>query len=399
MRQRSLVLCSFAIIFCIVRPTIASDAKSFFAHLRDISEPAPNGREGRTVVFSFNGHTNFTFNTANIPTTFPIACGGDDRNYCNYPDLPLLETYDLNYYSRRPIPSGRCPDGYTKMPTFDCLNIAPALFETTCCVFMSTVPNICSSGFVVDALFALCNGSVYVTSGAYAWRLDQNLQLQQGPIMLAALSGGAVSRDLAEAEVDGNCNVQFFNMADQYFVTNFADGSLSSSGPFLVSNLCLPGTPGIVFGTGTRGGNIYKIDGDGYVMVLNDGYNFVCGANTTCSIQVTPPGCIGRAPQINATAATYLASRDLLAFIINDGGTNYVVYSTRAGVCQTRVALNFCGTTTTTNTNVAPLVYIPYPIYPVFQQNQQQYSYAPAPGYAPAPMPASSYSGGGGYSG
>lgn len=73
--------------------------------------------------------------------------------------------------------------------------------------------DICSPTTTIDAIWTLCNGSVYISSGAYAWRYNQNLNLQQGPIMIAALTGGCVSRDLAEAEVDGNCNVQFFNVA------------------------------------------------------------------------------------------------------------------------------------------------------------------------------------------
>lgn len=383
MRQHSLLLSSVAVMLCLFRPTIASDAKSFFAYLREIAEPATplteNGRESRQtatcsgplcITFSLNGVSNFTFNIAQIPTTFPIACGGDDRNYCNYPDLPLMETSDLDYYSRRPIPSGRCPDGYTKLPTFDCLNIAPALFETTCCVFMSTTPDICSASFVVDAMWTLCNGSVYISSGAYAWRLNQNFVVQQGPIMLAALTGGSISRDLSEAETDGNCNVQFFNMADQYWVTDFATGSLSTVGPNLVSNLCLPGTPGLVFGTGSRGSLVYKIDGEVYHMVSTDGYTFQIGANNTCSVQVNPPGCIGVSPQINATAATYLPQRDLLAFIYNLGAGNMLVTATRAGVCGTATAISFCSATTTTSSQVAPVVYIPYPVYPIFFNNQ-----------------------------
>jgi hypothetical protein len=388
-----LLLSSLALVLCLVRPGFASDAKSFFAYLREVTEPASpleGGREGRQTcsgplcfTFSLNGVSNFTFNIAQIPTTFPIACGGDDRNYCNYPDLPLMETSDLDYYSRRPIPSGRCPDGYTKMPTFDCLNIAPALFETTCCVFMSTVPNVCSSSLVIDAMWTLCNGSVYISSGAYAWRLDQNFVVQQGPITLAALTGGSISRDLSEAEVQGDCNVQFFNMADQYWITDYATGSLSSIGPNLVSQLCLPGTPGIVFGTGSRGSLVYKIDGDSYVMVQSDGYNFQCGGNTTCSIAVIPPGCLGQTPQINATAATYLPARDLIAFIIYQNGANQVVLSTRQGVCQTAFNLNLCPATSSSSSNVAPLVYIPYPVYPIFQP-------APAPAPSPSPSPSSS---------
>jgi hypothetical protein len=408
MRQRSLLLSSLALALCLLRPALASDASSFFAYLTEVAEPGSvmgsNGREDRQlcngplcITLAFNGITNFTFPIATIPTTFPISCGGDGRNYCNYPDLPLLETYDLNYYSRRPIPSGRCPDGYTKMPTFDCLNIAPALFETTCCVFMSSVPNVCSSNLVIDSLFTLCNGSVYVTSGAYAWQLDQNFNLIFGPIMLAALTGGAISRDLAEAEVDGNCNVQFFTMDDRYYITNFADGSLSTSGPFLVTNLCLPGTPGLVYGTGSRGNNVYKIDGAGFVMVQNDGTNYLCGANTTCSIAVQPPGCLGIAPRINGTAATYLPSLDLIATIVNTGSGNTLYTSTRNGkTCSSGVPFSLCpAAATVAPTNVAPLVYIPYPVYPIFQQQQQQqssnnnYNYAPAPAPSPA---ASSYS-------
>lgn len=383
-----LILSSLAIVLCLVRPSLASDAKSFFAYLSEVAEPASladNGREARQtcngplcITFSLNGVSNFTFNMANIPTTFPIACGGDDRNYCNYPDIPMLETNDLDYYSRRPIPSGRCPDGYTKMPTFDCLNIAPALFETTCCVFLSTTPDICSSSFVIDAVWTLCNGSVYISSGAYAWRLDQNMAVQQGPMLLAALTGGSVSRDLAEAETDGNCNVQFFNMADQYWITNYADGSLSSTGPFLVTNLCLSGTPGIVYNSGSRGSLVYKLDGVGnFYMVSSDGYNFQIGSNLTCSVNVVPPGVIPTAPYLNATAATYLPSLDLIAFfipnsVITSGGTGYSIrYLTRAGVRTATVnPWSPCSTVAATAAAaaVAPLVYIPYPVYPIFTQ-------------------------------
>lgn len=294
MIRRSSSFVSFLLfLLYVVRPSDASDAKSFFAYIKEIAEPtaevASNGREGRQTItgplsftFSLNGVSNYTFSVANIPTNFPIACGGDDRNYCNYPDLPLVETYDLNYYSRRPIPSGRCPDGYTKMPTFDCLNIAPALFETTCCVYLgSTVPNICNTATIIDAWWTLCNGTTYLASGAYAWQYDQNLKFIQGPILLASLTGGCISRDLAEAEVDGNCNVQFFNLQDQYFVTDYATGSLSCTGPSLVTNLCLTGTPGLVYNVG-RGTTIYKIDGDGFQTVLGNGFNFLIGGNVTC---------------------------------------------------------------------------------------------------------------------
>jgi hypothetical protein len=80
---------------------------------------------------------------------------------------------------------------------------------------MSTVPNICSSSVTIDAMWTLCNGSIYISSGAYAWQYDSNFQYIQGPVMLAALTGGCVSRDLAEAETDGACNVQFFNVNNQ----------------------------------------------------------------------------------------------------------------------------------------------------------------------------------------
>ena len=75
-----------------------------------------------------------------------------------------------------------------------------------------TTPNICTASTTVDALWTLCNGSLYISSGAYAWQYTSTGTFVQGPVLLAALTGGCVSRDLAEAETDGNCNVQFFNV-------------------------------------------------------------------------------------------------------------------------------------------------------------------------------------------
>lgn len=391
-------------LLCLVRTAYASDAKSFFAYIKEIAEPAQvqsGDREGRqvgplSITFSLNGISNFTFNVANIPTNFPVACGGDDRNYCNYPDLPLIETYDLNYYSRRPIPSGRCPDGYTKMPTFDCLNIAPALFETTCCMFMSTVPNICLAGATIDAFWQLCNGSIYISSGAYAWQYTSTFQYVQGPILLAALTGGCVSRDLAEAEVDGSCNVQFFNLNDQYFVTDYATGSLACTGPSLVTNLGITGTPSLVYGLG-RGTIIYHIDGDGFQVVLSDGYNFICGGNVTNMVAVQPPLLANQSPYVNCTAASYIQSSDNICYICLESSINQYRCLTRGGVVsgttQTLASLlSNCGATS--SASVAPLVYIPYPIYPVFTGQQQSNNYAPSPssygssssgGYASAP--------------
>jgi hypothetical protein len=378
-------------LLCLIRTGYASDAKSFFAYIKEIAEPSPaalsNGRESRqgplSLVFSLNGASNFTFNVANIPTNFPIACGGDDRNYCNYPDLPLIETYDLNYYSRRPIPSGRCPDGYSKMPTFDCLNIAPALFETTCCMFLSTTPNICSASVQVDALWSLCNGSIYISSGAYAWQYDSNWNFVQGPVLLSGLTGGCVSRDLAEAEVDGQCNVQFFNLNDQYFITDYQTGSLGCTGPSLVTNLGITGAPHLVYGLG-RSTIIYHIDGDGFQAVIGDGYNFICGGNVTNNIGIQPPSSVAGSPYINCSAATYIASRDVICYVCLQSGTNNVLCTTRAGVAVSTATLS----STLSNCNAAvaasaPLVYIPYPIYPVFTGQQSP---------SPAPAPASSYS-------
>lgn len=393
MSSRSCLVVLVPFLLCLVRTAYASDAKSFFTYIKEIAEPLPvkdiGGRQSRqlglantgplSITFSLNGVSNFTFNVANIPTNYPIMCGGDDRNYCNYPDLPLIETYDLNYYSRRPIPSGRCPDGYTKMPTFDCLNIAPALFETTCCMFMSTVPNICTTS-VIDAAWTLCNGSIYISSGAYAWQYDSNFNYIQGPVMLAALTGGCVSRDLAEAEVDGSCNVQFFNLNDQYFVTDYATGSLGCTGPSLVTNLGITGTPGLVYGLG-RGTLIYHIDGDGFQVVLSDGYNFIVGGNVTNMVSVLPPSPLAGAPYVNCSAATYIPARDIVCYICLESSINQVRCTSRNG--QTILAVQTLASLLSNcavNANaVAPLVYIPYPIYPVFTGQQQPTGYGQAP--------------------
>lgn len=71
-----------------------------------------------------------------------VKCGTDNRNFCNYPELPFVETLNIpqllasaNRLNR--LPSGPCPDGYKKYPTKDCLNIAPAIIETSCCVYVS----------------------------------------------------------------------------------------------------------------------------------------------------------------------------------------------------------------------------------------------------------------------
>ncbi|XP_055337048.1 uncharacterized protein LOC129587333 [Paramacrobiotus metropolitanus] len=424
------------VLLCTVRTALASDARAFYNYLKEIAEPeqavegaAANGREGRQSIplsiFSLNGFANFTYNVASIPTNYPIACGGDDRNYCNYPDLPLIETYDLNYFSRRPIPSGRCPDGYTKSPTFDCLNIAPAFFETTCCVYLGTTTpstnDVCTGS--IDAAWTLCNGTVYIASGAYVWLYDVSstgaMTLRAGPIALSAISGGCVTRDLSEATVNGNCDVVFFNLNDQYYTTSYRTSSISCSGPNLNTNLGVGGTPNQAFRVGGST-TIYHLDGDGFVVGLPLGYLFNCGSNTTSGISITPPGVIGTSPYINCSAVTYVSSLDILVYFC--GSTIYRV--TRTGVLSSTSTLTSvlsnCGSTTTTTSSgssaVAPVVYIPYPIYPVFMgsnspggstpggsytpgtsysspSSPSSYSYSPSPSpMSPSPSPSSSYS-------
>ena len=47
-------------------------------------------------------------------------------------------------------------------------------------------------------------------------------------------------------------------MNDQYFVTDYQFGTLACTGPSLVTNLGITGTPGLVYGLG-RGTLIYRI--------------------------------------------------------------------------------------------------------------------------------------------
>ena len=62
-----------------------------------------------------------------------VKCGGDNRNFCNYPELPFIETLNVpsvlasaNQLNR--LPSGRCPDGYNKLPTMGLLKHSRGIY-------------------------------------------------------------------------------------------------------------------------------------------------------------------------------------------------------------------------------------------------------------------------------
>lgn len=76
------------------------------------------------------------------PVDSDVKCGKDNRNFCNYPSLPFIETLNIPQLLAAPnrlnrLSSGRCPIGYKKYPTKDCINVAAAFIEVTCCVYVS----------------------------------------------------------------------------------------------------------------------------------------------------------------------------------------------------------------------------------------------------------------------
>ncbi|GAU94351.1 hypothetical protein RvY_06141 [Ramazzottius varieornatus] len=421
-----------------VRTVYASDTTSFFAYLREHAVEAPESveekssgdREGRQAptngpgfslsvslggLVSINGVSNFTFSFT-VPNNPPVSCAGSSLNYCNYPDLPLIETYDLNYYARRPIPSGRCPEGYTKMPTFDCLNIAPALFETTCCVFSATTATTATltDSSTINAFFCLANRTCYVITdqdAVFGFNIGglTSATPVSGPFSLMAFTGGCLTSGVAEAETLGDGTVIFFTFADTFVIVDYSGGTpaCTTSAPRIVTDFGVPGVPYLACSFSFGGFLVTYIDATSNpvlttaTLVSSLPLTFTGPTNTnpaattndaqivlltgTTSVTVQLPLLLRSSPFVNATACSYVPSLKATGYFIG----NTLVFVNQQGTLLGGVTVTGTGPvfplagnkplcsgfgacigTSTSGTVVAPLVYIPYPIYPVFTGQQ-----------------------------
>lgn len=193
-------------------------------------DPA-NARESRDVGYQGKTYKDEKWISVfpAIPETLdnvPISCENDDRNYCNYPDLVPFESTNIHEISKFPIPSGRCPDGYARVPTYDCLNFAPALFETTCCVYSTPPPQpvqmcpIDPANVVINGLAELCDGRLLLItyliqeSRQLVWQLNStNMALTKAtPLRVEDVTGGCLNGDqyqILATEPDGDCGIQW----------------------------------------------------------------------------------------------------------------------------------------------------------------------------------------------
>lgn len=187
----------------------------------------------------------------------PITCGGNDNNYCNYPDIIPVESVEMSQLMEFPIKSGPCPVDYDKMETYDCLNFAPALFETTCCIYNNVnqqmsdpamrATSLCDKSTRITASVQGCDGSIYLFSANRVWEINSNFDLtNESPIQLMSFSMGAMINpdswveaavlredctiDLFTSEVVGG-NQKFVNI-DLAKLSPMATGEVGVSAPY-----------------------------------------------------------------------------------------------------------------------------------------------------------------------
>ncbi|OWA52077.1 hypothetical protein BV898_16540 [Hypsibius exemplaris] len=274
-----------------------------------------------------------------------VKCGGDNRNFCNYPSLPFIETLNVPNVLASPnrlnrLPSGPCPENYSKLPTMDCLNIAAAFIETTCCVYNSppvTLTDYCNAraGILFTASFELCDGRNFIISGSNAWQVDENFRVLGGPYSLSTLTGGTVSSGVDSALVDSSCNVGFFVGTTLKWMnfpgkTASADQSLSALLGTIPTAICggLACTPTMV--------NFAVCPNNGYCMigvsllatsgtVFKQIFFLAPGFNSFVSTVVTPPGIAvtnqARTNALSSTAATTIFFYDAVGRLVS-GPTN-----------------------------------------------------------------------------
>ncbi|XP_055357671.1 mucin-2-like [Paramacrobiotus metropolitanus] len=327
-----------------------------------------------------------------------VKCGTDNRNFCNYPALPFVETLNIPQLLASPnrlnrIPSGRCPDGYTKHPTKDCINIAPAVIEATCCVYDTPVVNLtdyCSNRQAIqfNATFELCDGRDFIISDSSAWQINDEFKILGGPYSLSTLTGGAVSSSVDSALVDSSCNVGFFQGKNLHWMnfpnrTASTDHTLSELLGTIPTNLCGGNTvctaTAVNFAVCPNNGfcltsvNLTASNGTIYKQL----FLLAPGFNSFFNSTIFPPGIAVLNNQglnssyQNYITATYLRSTNRLAF--TDTSNNVYFYDPTGKLLSGPTNLfdlfGTCGTTPSSTGGGRYTIYIPYPIYGVSNQS------------------------------
>lgn len=129
----------------------------------------------------------------------------------------------MNALMHFPIKSGKCPQDYEKIPTYDCLNWAPALLETTCCIYKRPVAvadpqrrasTLCDQNTRIDAAVQGCDGNIYLFSSSLVWRVNANFELTSDePLELMSFSMGSIINPDTRVEaaiVRGDCTLDLF---------------------------------------------------------------------------------------------------------------------------------------------------------------------------------------------
>ncbi|GAU95223.1 hypothetical protein RvY_06876 [Ramazzottius varieornatus] len=337
--------------------------------------------------------------------TSEVTCGKDNRNFCTYPELPFIESLNVPAVLANPnrlnrLPSGKCPVGYTKFPTFDCLNIAAAFIEVSCCVYNSppvTLADYCSkrTQLLFTASFELCDGRSFLIAGSNAWQVNDNFKILGGPYSLSVLTGGTVSGGVDSAFVDSSCNVGFFQGTALKWM-NFPGKTASANkqltdvlGPLSSANCgagalsCVPTKVNFAVCPNAGSFCLISVALASNLPTVNRMFFVTPGFSSFVLTGVNQPGiAVNNINDLqnrfsSFISATYIKSTNRLAFV--DGNNDVYYYDTTGKLLSGPTNLfDLFGTCGFVGSNQAPIIYIPYPIAPIFANGTPVYGNDPA---------------------